>query len=45
MPPVNGGDIYLSPMNMVDASKPQQFPAGKTEPTKAQIDEIGRILS
>jgi len=45
MPPVKGGDIYLSPMNMVDASKPQQFPAGKTEPTKAQIDEIGRILS
>ncbi|WP_244912078.1 phage portal protein [Burkholderia aenigmatica] len=45
MPPVKGGDIYLSPMNMVDASKPQQFPAGKTEPTKAQIEEIGRILS
>jgi len=45
MPPVKGGDIYLSPMNMVDASKPQQFPAGETEPTKAQIDEIGRILS
>ncbi|MBN3749504.1 phage portal protein [Burkholderia sp. Se-20373] len=45
MPPVKGGDIYLSPMNMVDASKPQQFPGGKTEPTKAQIDEIGRILS
>ncbi|AOI88980.1 phage portal protein [Burkholderia pseudomultivorans] len=45
MPPVKGGDVYLSPMNMVDASKPQQFPPGKSEPTKAQIDEIGRILS
>lgn len=45
MPPVTGGDIYLSPMNMVDASKPQQLPVGKTEPTKAQIGEIERILS
>ncbi|MBM2769915.1 phage portal protein [Burkholderia anthina] len=45
MPPVKGGDIYLSPMNMVDASKPQQAAAGKTEPTKAQIGEIERILS
>ncbi|MDW9239013.1 phage portal family protein [Burkholderia thailandensis] len=45
MPPVKGGDIYLSPMNMVDASKPQQLPVGKSEPTKAAIDEIGRILS
>ncbi|UEP49645.1 phage portal protein [Burkholderia ambifaria] len=45
MPPVEGGDIYLSPMNMVDASKPQQLPVGKTEPTQAAIDEIERILS
>ncbi|RQU96644.1 phage portal protein [Burkholderia cenocepacia] len=45
MPPVKGGDIYLSPMNMVDASKPQQVASGKTEPTKAQIDDIERILS
>lgn len=45
MPPVTGGDVYLSPMNMVDASKPQQLPVGKTEPTKAQIGEIERILS
>lgn len=45
MPPVEGGDIYLSPMNMVDASKPQPVSAGKTEPTKAQISEIERILS
>ena len=45
MPPVKGGDIYLNPMNMVDASKPQQVAAGKTEPTKAQIGEIERILS
>ncbi|MBZ5793908.1 phage portal protein [Burkholderia contaminans] len=45
MPPVKGGDIYLSPMNMVDASKPQQVAAGKTELTKAQMGEIERILS
>ncbi|HEM7896983.1 TPA: phage portal protein [Burkholderia cenocepacia] len=45
MPPVKGGEIYLSPMNMVDASKPQQVAAGKTEPMKAQIDDIERILS
>lgn len=45
MPPVKGGDIYLSPMNMVDASKPQPLPVGKTEPTKAAIDEIRRVLS
>lgn len=45
MPPVNGGDIYLSPLNMVDASMPLPRSLGKTEPTKAQIDDVERILS
>ncbi|WP_250483294.1 phage portal protein [Caballeronia sp. GaOx3] len=44
MPPVTGGDVYLSPLNMVDASKPLP-PEGKTEPTKAQMEDIERILS
>jgi HK97 family phage portal protein len=46
MPPVKGGDVYLSPLNMVDASKPIPLPTGKpAEPTKAEIDDIQRILT
>lgn len=46
MPPVKGGDVYLSPLNMVDASKPIPLPVGKpAEPTRAEIDDIQRILT
>ncbi|WP_322070978.1 phage portal protein [Paraburkholderia bannensis] len=47
MPPVQGGDVYLQPLNMVDASKPLPLPvsAGKSEPTKAEIEDVQRILS
>lgn len=45
MPQVKGGDVYLSPLNMVDASKPIPSPVGKTEPTKAEIEDVKRILT
>ena len=45
MPPVKGGDVYLSPLNMVDTTKPISLPVGKSEPTKAEIDDVQRILS
>ncbi|MDF3837144.1 phage portal protein [Cupriavidus basilensis] len=45
LPPIEGGDIYLSPLNMVDATKPIPLPPGKSEPTRAEVKEIERILS
>ncbi|MDR5756495.1 phage portal protein [Caballeronia sp. LZ035] len=45
MSPVKGGDIYLSPLNMVDASKQTPSPESKTEPTDAQIKDVERIFS
>jgi HK97 family phage portal protein len=48
MPPVKGGDVYLSPLNMVDASKPIPVPnAGSADsgPTKVAVEDIQRILS
>lgn len=45
MPPVKGGDVYLSPLNMVDVSEPLSSPADRGEPTKAQIEDVQRILS
>ncbi|GAB5100505.1 phage portal protein [Caballeronia sp. HLA56] len=45
MPPVNGGDIYLSPLNMVDASKPLSVPPESAKPSKAQLEDVQRILS
>lgn len=43
MPPVNNGDIYLSPLNMADVSKP--LPPDNAKPEKAQIEDVKRILS
>ncbi|MEW9586708.1 phage portal protein [Paraburkholderia sp. DGU8] len=45
MPPVKGGDVYLSPLNMVDASKPIPVPTAGSGPTKLAVDDIQRILS
>ncbi|MDR5777545.1 MULTISPECIES: phage portal protein [unclassified Caballeronia] len=44
MPPVDGGDTYLSPLNMVDASKPLPMPPSEAQPTKAQVADVERIL-
>lgn len=41
-PPVPGGDVYLQPLNMIDATKPLPNP-GSADP-KA-VDEIARALS
>jgi HK97 family phage portal protein len=45
MSPVKGGDVYLSPLNMVDASKPIPLPTDRTGPNKAAVEDIQRILS
>ncbi|MEW9586633.1 phage portal protein [Paraburkholderia sp. DGU8] len=45
MPPVKGGDVYLSPLNMVDASKPIPVPTAGSGPTKVAVEDIQRILS
>ncbi|SAK69544.1 head portal protein [Caballeronia pedi] len=45
MPPIKNGDIYLSPLNMVDASKPLPMPPPTTKATNAQIEDVQRILS
>ncbi|MEW9586252.1 phage portal protein [Paraburkholderia sp. DGU8] len=45
MPPVKGGDVYLSPLNMVDASKPIPVPTTGSGPTKLAVEDIQRILS
>ncbi|VEI25163.1 phage portal protein [Bordetella bronchiseptica] len=42
LPPVPGGDIYLQPLNMIDATKPLPMP-GSADP-KA-VDEIAKVLS
>ncbi|MCB6184278.1 phage portal protein [Leeia sp. TBRC 13508] len=42
MSPVKGGETYLQPLNMVDATK---LPTGNTGPTKASVDEVEKILS
>jgi len=42
LPPVPGGDVYLQPLNMIDATKP--LPAPGTADPKA-VDEIARALS
>lgn len=42
LPPVPGGDVYLQPLNMIDATKPLPVP-GKADP-KA-VDEIAKVLS
>lgn len=45
LPPIKGGDVYLSPLNMVDATKPVQLPPARKGPTQAEVQEIERILS
>ncbi|MFQ1083782.1 phage portal protein [Bordetella trematum] len=42
LPPIPGGDVYLQPLNMIDATKP--LPAPGTADPKA-VDEIARALS
>lgn len=41
LPPIAGGDVYLQPLNMLDA---RSAPSDKTLPTKAQIAEIEGII-
>jgi len=50
LPPVAGGDVYLQPLNMVDAANPQagvqaQIPPTETQATPQQVHEIERILA
>ncbi|MFJ2989962.1 phage portal protein [Collimonas sp. NPDC087041] len=41
LPPIDGGNVYLQPLNMLDA---RAAPSDKTLPTKAQIAEIEGIM-
>lgn len=43
LPPVNGGDTYLQPLNMVDAAKP--LPAVQPKATAQQVAEVEGILA
>lgn len=45
MPPVPGGDVYLQPLNMIDATKPLAMPPPETQPTQAHLDEIAKALA
>ncbi|WP_213305970.1 phage portal protein [Paraburkholderia sacchari] len=46
MPPIPGGDVYLTPLNMGDTARlPPILHAGASEPTKSQLDDVKRILT
>ena len=44
MPPIAGGDAYLSPLNMSSTSDFSTMPPDQKNAQKAQIDDITRIL-